>query len=187
LYRQPILWSEGNQILADSINIQMVNNNIDRMNMTSNSFVISQDTIRNFNQVKGRNMIAHFRENKIDRVNVYGNGESIYYVLEDTLTMGMNKSLSSNMLIKFKDNKADRITFYTKPDASFIPPHEIKPPDTRLQGFQWHHKLRPTKEDVLNPGSSKPYLQPVSSEPNNILQEKIPEKIPEVKKLTKMQ
>lgn len=185
LYQQPVLWSEGNQILADSINIQLANNDIDRMNMTSNSFVISQDTIRNYNQIKGRDMVAFFRESRIDRVNVYGNGESIYYVLEDTLVMGMNRSLSSNMLIKFQDNKADRITFYTKPDASFIPPHEIKPPDTRLQGFKWYEELRPKKEDVLKPRTSSPVQEPVSSDSSEILQEKTD--LPELKKLTEKQ
>ncbi|CAN5572106.1 OstA-like protein [soil metagenome] len=185
LYQQPVLWSEGNQILADSINIQMANNDIDRMNMTSNSFVISQDTIKNFNQIKGRDMVAFFRDSRIDRVNVYGNGESIYYVLEDTLTMGMNRSLSSNMLIKFKDNKADRITFYTKPDASFIPPHEIKAPDTRLQGFKWYEELRPKKEDVLKPKSKVPGTEPISSESDLILRGK--SALPELKKLTKKQ
>lgn len=185
LYRQPVLWSEGNQILADSINIQLANNDIDRMNMTSNSFVISQDTIKNYNQIKGRDMVAFFKDSRIDRVNVFGNGESIYYVLEDTLTMGMNRSLSSNMLIKFKDNKADRITFYTKPDASFIPPHEIKAPDTRLQGFQWYEKLRPKKEDVLKPRNPVPDSEPVSSGSDLILEKK--PVLPETKKLTNKQ
>lgn len=158
LFRNPILWSEGNQIIADSINIQLANNEIDKMNMTANSFVISQDTAKNYNQVKGRDMIAHFKEGKIDKVNVYGNGESLYFVLEENLTVGLNKSLSSNMLIKFSDSRAQKITFYTKPDASFIPPHELKKPDLQLKGFEWKMEMRPDKEEVLRPrdGLTKP-------------------------------
>ncbi|MDQ3535339.1 MAG: Organic solvent tolerance protein OstA [Bacteroidota bacterium] len=151
LFKNPILWSEGNQIIADSINIQMANNKIDRMNLATNSFVISEDTAKNYNQIKGRDMVAFFRESKIDRVNVYGNGESIYFVLEDTITAGMNKAICSNMLIKFKDGRADKITFYSNPDASFIPPHEMNEPDKKLQGFIWHGDLRPDLKEVLKP------------------------------------
>lgn len=151
LYKNPILWSEENQIVADSINIQMANNQIDKMNMSNNAFVISEDTAKNYNQIKGRDMVAFFSANKIDRVNVYGNGESIYYVLEDTLTVGLNKAICSNMLIKFRDSQAHKITFYANPDASFIPPHEIKEPDKKLKGFTWHGEKRPNLEEVLSP------------------------------------
>ncbi|MDQ3393204.1 MAG: Organic solvent tolerance protein OstA [Bacteroidota bacterium] len=167
LYNSPVLWSDGNQISADSINIQMANNKIDRMNMSSNSFVISEDTAKNYNQIKGRDMVAFFNESKIDRVNVYGNGESIYFVLEQALTVGMNKALCSNMLIKFKEAQAHKITFYANPDASFVPPHEMKEPDKKLQGFVWHSEKRPDFKEVLKPRDST-LTKPVENNPAGI-------------------
>ncbi len=150
LYEDPVLWSDENQITADSINIEIINNAVERMNTTGNSFVVSQDTVQNFNQIKGRNMVAHFRNSKIDKVNVNGNGESIYYALEDdTVTVGMNKIICSDMLIKFKEAQIHTISFYTNPDASFFPPHEILEPDTRLSGFNWREEERPKKEEVI--------------------------------------
>jgi hypothetical protein len=36
-----------------------------------------------------------------------------------------------------------------KPDAKFVPPHEITEEDTRLKGFEWRFKERPVREDVV--------------------------------------
>src|SRR5690606_25478988 len=150
LYEDPILWSDANQITADSINIEIINNAVDRMNTTGNSFVVSSDTVNNFNQIKGRDMVAHFRNSKIDKVDVSGNGESIYYALEDdTVTVGMNRIICSDMLIRFKEAQVNTISFYTNPDASFFPPHEILEPETKLNGFSWREEEKPTKEEVV--------------------------------------
>ena len=40
-YKDPVLWSEGNQMTADSIRMLIKNNTIDRIFMNVNSFVIS--------------------------------------------------------------------------------------------------------------------------------------------------
>lgn len=175
LYEDPILWSDENQITADSINIEIINNTVDRMNTTGKSFVVSQDTINNFNQIKGRDMIAYFKDSKIDKVNVIGNGESIYYALEeDTVMVGMNKIICSNMLIKFKEAQMHTISFYTNPDASFFPPHEILEPDTRLGNFKWREEERPTKADVVYQTSlsdstlAEPIIKPLEISKNKL-------------------
>ena len=150
-YDDPVLWNAGNQITADSINITLSNNQIDKLNMKVKSFVISEDTLRQFNQIKGRNMTAFFEENKIDKVNVDGNGESLYYALDetDTYLVGMNKILCSNMVIRFIENQVDNMSFYVKPDAKFIPPHELEAPEKTLKGFHWRIEEKPDKKDVL--------------------------------------
>ena len=156
-YQDPILWTGSNQMKADSINLVIENNTINRMNLTQNSFVIQRDTLRNFNQIKGRRMIAHFGENKIRTINVYGNGESIFHALEnDSIMVGMNNILCSNMLITFDENTVDDISFYTNPEASFIPPHEINDETRHLKGFAWLGEKRPTKREVTDPESNIP-------------------------------
>lgn len=149
-YGDPVLWSDENQISADSIDVEIRNDKIDRMNTYVNSFVVSVDTLDHFNQIKGRDMIAFFKNDEINRVKVIGNGESIYYGLEgDSVTLGMNRILCSDMLIHFKNSKVNEITFYVKPEGRFIPPHEIEEPDTRLNGFSWRVDERPGREDVV--------------------------------------
>ena len=150
-YDDPVLWSEDSQISADSINAEMKNGNIDRLNTSVNSFIISEDSISNYNQVKGRKLTAFFDGNKINKVNVNGNGESLYYILDekDNHLIGMNKIFCSSMKILFKENQVNNIIFITKPDGSLIPPQELKEEDKQLEGFSWRIDDKPSKAAIL--------------------------------------
>ncbi len=156
-YEKPILWTEGNQMTADSISMLLSKNTINKIFMVMNSFVISQDTLRNFNQIKGKKMTAEFASNKINRVIVTGNGESLYYALDDgnKNMMGMNKIVCSHITIRFKEGKVNNLSFYVKPDAQFIPPHELKKEEQKLKGFDWRAKLKPARKDVVKEHSKR--------------------------------
>lgn len=139
-------------MVGDTITVQMRNNQIDQLQLRTNAFVISQDTIKNFNQVKGRQIRALFEEGELQRINVDGNGESIYFVLDEAehFLVGMNRMTCGNMQMNFKEQQLDHINFYQKPEGKFIPPHELQEPDKRLSGFNWRGEERPSKESVLN-------------------------------------
>jgi len=159
-YKKPALWNTGNQMTSDSIRVLLKNRNIDRIFLLSNAFVIGQDSLTNFNQIKGRKMTAYFQNKQIHHVNVEGNGESLYYALQEKeedldsvrlrllFVTGLNKMICSNMRINFVDGRVSTVSAYVKPDAQFIPPHEIKREDTRLKGFNWRWKERPTRNQV---------------------------------------
>ena len=160
-YRDPILWTNENQMTADSIRMLLKNKKIDRIYMVNNSFVASQDSLKNFNQIKGRKMTTYFANKNIHHVIVEGNGESIYHALEEklikkdslilkvTFLVGMNKMICSNIRINFKNGKVKNVNSYVKPDASFFPPHEIKDQDRSLKGFVWKEAQRPKKSEVV--------------------------------------
>ena len=163
-YQDPVLWSQENQINADSIRIEIRGGKIDALYTVDNSFVVSQDTLRNYNQIKGRDMKASFQDGAISRVDVYGNGESIYYILEsDSLMVGMNRILSSDIRIDFVDNALDMIRTRPKTEGSLIPPHEIEEENERLNGFEWRADRRPTKREVVGAESS-PRDEPLGGE-----------------------
>jgi lipopolysaccharide export system protein LptA len=175
-YRDPVLWSDENQMTADSIHMLLKNRNISRIYMVSNSFVVSQDSLLDFNQIKGRKMTTYFENKAIHHVIVEGNGESIYHALEEkkikkdsmllkiTFLAGMNKIICSNMRINFKAGKVNSINFYVKPDASFFPPQDIKEADRKLKGFIWRGSDRPKKKDVVKRGLANT----AKAEPTNV-------------------
>ena len=160
-YGDPVLWTEGNQMTADSISVLVLKKKIDRIYMVSSAFVASSDSLHNYNQIKGRIMTAYFDDKNIHHVIVEGNGESIYYALQEleeqakdttvrvSIVSGMNKIICSNMRLNFQAGKINNISFYVKPDASFIPPHELKKDDTLLKGFRWRAADRPTRGTVV--------------------------------------
>lgn len=186
-YKNPVLWTDGNQMTADSISMLIEKNTISKIFMDFNSFVISQDTSKNFNQIKGRKMIASFRGGKLNRVFVNGNGESIYFALDDKtgLLTGMNNVLCSNIIIRFQAGKVSNISFIKEPDGNFVPPHEIEEENTRLADFKWRAEERPEKKDVVKiPPAINGPAQPSLPE-NKLPKKEVPKKQPPKKDTAK--
>ena len=145
----PILWNGKSQITSDSLKLQLRQGKPHKMYALVNAYLISQDTIFNFNQVRGRDMTAFFKDGNLDYVLVDGNGRSIYFALKEHKEIaGMNKTLCSNMIINFENNELSDISFLTEPDAQFIPPQNIMEPDKKFKGFSWHIDKRPTKSTM---------------------------------------
>lgn len=149
MYNDPVIWSEDAQITADSLNIEIRNNTIDKMILRQNAFVISKDSLDNFNQVRGRDMDVYFKEGFIDRTDINGNGESIYFVPEKPGVTSMNKMKCSNMAIYFKNNFVSQLKAFQEIDGQLVPPAEILGPERRLRGFQWRVDEKPKLQEVV--------------------------------------
>jgi hypothetical protein len=109
-------------------------------------------------------MIAYFEQGNISKIDVNGNGESIYFALEqDTILVGMNKIIGSDLKIEFTENQVSDIRVYVKPQASFFPPHEINDDTRRLADFSWRAAERPSKVQVIQ----RTELQPKPQEDDN--------------------
>ncbi|MEQ6121862.1 OstA-like protein [Reichenbachiella sp. MALMAid0571] len=160
MYDDPILWNHKSQIEADSIDLYLVNDIIDKMKMRKSSFLASEDTLGQFNQVKGRNMTAYFDQGAISAMDINGNGESLYYLLEgDSIMLGMNKILCGDMRIIFKNGDPLTISFYNQPEAELIPPHELSKDKMNLEGFVWRKAEKPTLEDVVSYYRKEGYVE----------------------------
>ena len=150
LNRDPVIWQARNQLTADSMNLRFKHGQLDRASLFANAFAIQEDTVQDYNQVKGRNMVAYFRRSQMARIDVLGNAESLYFTLEgDTAMSGMNKSFSASMTLRFADNKIKHLTWLTNPEASYAPIHELKATDKELKGFRWRPTERPTRRVVF--------------------------------------
>ncbi len=144
-FKNPVIWTDKSQLTADTLIATLLNNNIDQLRMRKNAFLISEDSISQYDQVKGRNMLAQFRNEYIKQVDVNGNGQSIYFALEDgNKLMGLNRVDCANMIMRFEgENILQDIVFIKNPEAKFIPPHELKATDMRLPDFLWRSSERP--------------------------------------------
>lgn len=159
MFGAPVLWSDGNQMSADSVSILVRNSTLEKMDMQNNAFVITKDSVDNFNQIKGRNLTASFKDDELSQVYVSGNGESVFfqYSEESGELMGMNTILCSDIGLYFKDQKLTNASFLGNPEGRFIPPHVLKDEDKQLSGFSWREQERPDKASVVA-GSPKAVL-----------------------------
>jgi lipopolysaccharide export system protein LptA len=123
LYRDPVIWDNKSQISADSIRFLIANEEIDKVYLTQKAFTISKDSIGNFNQMKGRKMTGYFKDQKVSRLHIQGNGESIYFdLIGDSTLRGMNKMLCANIIMFFEEGKLVKANWLVKPEGEFKPP-----------------------------------------------------------------
>lgn len=150
-YTNPVLWSNQNQLTADSISLILSGSKIHAMELRVNSFIASlEDSVR-YNQIRGKNMTGYFNNNELYKINVNGNGQTIYYIRNDKKQLsGVNRAECSDMLIFLNESKVQRISLLTQPDATLYPVKELNPLELRLKGFSWLKFLQPTsKQDIF--------------------------------------
>lgn len=150
MHKDPVLWSEENQLSADLIDIHTRNKKLDFIQMHHSAFICSQEDSGKFNQIRGKDMIGFFRDGELFKIDVIGNGQTIYYAIEDNKIVGVNQAESSDLTIYIRDKKIYKITMITKPDGIFNPLEEVKDDPLVLKGFSWHDDVRPkTKWDIF--------------------------------------
>ncbi|HNW57928.1 MAG TPA: OstA-like protein, partial [Bacteroidales bacterium] len=99
LYDKPVIWSKENQLTSDSMAVFTKNRMTDRLELYNTAFVTSQvDTIR-FNQIKGKSLTGYFKNNELFKIDIKGNGEAIYYLLDGENVAGVNQSQCASMEI----------------------------------------------------------------------------------------
>ncbi len=158
LFRSPIIWSGANQLLADSISLQVANSEITHIFLNGNSFIAAKaDSVENvnkdslqFNQIKGKSMIGFLSKNKLFRIDVNGNGQTIYYTKnKKQKNFGVNRAECSDLIIYVDENKVKGISLLNEPDGTLFPIKELAINELRLKGFKWLEENKPTKKEDI--------------------------------------
>lgn len=149
-YDNPIIWSDTTQFVADSINIELANGQIDQIFLKKNALMLNSPDEEFFNQIKGKEILVRFDSSEIRTMFVEGNAEAVYYALdEEDAYIGVNKTACSEMLVLFGDNEVKTITFYQKPKGRLEPMRLAKHEELKLEGFDWQIEKRPGDIDAL--------------------------------------
>ncbi len=151
LIEKPLIWSDKNQLSAEYIELRLSDNKIKTMLLQKSAFLVEQDDSTQFNQIKGKEMTGYFNDNKLKKVLVQGNSESVYFVRdENKFLIGVNKSVSSNLTIYLKNNEIHSILYLTEPIATLTPLKELSKNELILKGFFWEIEKRPkNKFDIF--------------------------------------
>tara|TARA_B110000305_G_scaffold223498_1_gene268104 strand:- start:140 stop:1681 length:1542 start_codon:yes stop_codon:yes gene_type:complete len=152
MYREPIMWSEANQMTAEFIEIKQFDGEIKYFSLLKNAFIISEVDTAKYNQIKGKDMVGLFQNSELYRINVLNNGQTIYYAEndEDSTYIGVNKAVCSNMVIRLDSSEIKTITFLTQPTATLYPLEQVSIAELILEGYKWYGNIRPKrKEDIF--------------------------------------
>ena len=151
LFKKPVVWNADQQAEGDTIYLYMANNKVERTELRSNSYIFNDTKYpKMYNQIKGRDIDAFFKENEIQRAVVMGNAESVYYATDDSEKfVGLNRAEGARIKMLFENKQVQRIVFYNKPKGAFYPMEKIEEKDRFLDGFSWKEKLRPKSREQL--------------------------------------
>jgi len=143
LYTNPVIWTGSNQMTADYIEMVNRSNQPNLVKMDRNAFIVAQEDSIRFNQIKGRNMVGYIKDNQLYKIDVDGNGQSLYYARDKNGIIGLNKAQSSSIVIHLVKSKVKKIVFVKQPDGTLMPLMKIAVTDKLLPGFKWLEQIRP--------------------------------------------
>jgi len=104
-----------------------------------------------FDQIKGKDMVGYVINNKLNNIEVNGNGQTLWYAKEKEEIIGLNRAESSKISIRFREGKIYSISFLNSPEGELKPLTELSEGDKELKGFDWKIYLRPlSKYDIFD-------------------------------------
>lgn len=151
---RPMIWSQGTQISADTIFMQIINQQMDNALLKDNAFMVNVvlDSVQ-FNQMKGRKITAFFKNNSINKLFVDGNAENLVFSTNEKLGVVTEMFHDRGARIKVQMDNNEIIDYITvkKVDQKVYPFIMVTQENEILPGFIWRPQDRPTsKEDLLN-------------------------------------
>lgn len=152
MFYDPVIWASGNQLTGGYIQIKNYNGKVHWMEMIERSFIITEEDTGKYNQIAGKYTKNFFKDGKLDRISVKGNGKTLYYAREedDGSYIGVNQATCEDLYIYLDSNEVRKIKFYQEPVSKLSPLDQIAKSELLLTGFSWRIKEKPMKpEDVF--------------------------------------
>lgn len=152
MYKDPILWNEGVQLLGEVVKVYMDSTSINWVNVINQTLYAEAMDSVNYNQIKGQEMRFYFNEGKLSEMQVIGSVEIVFYPLDkDGTYVGMNTTVSGSAFAYLKEGQVDKVVVPKNSKGVFYPMGQ-RPADKRfLDNFAWFDYVRPTsKDDIFN-------------------------------------
>ncbi|HJD87509.1 MAG TPA: LPS export ABC transporter periplasmic protein LptC [Empedobacter falsenii] len=160
-YKDPILWSDDNQVTGDFIEAytNAKTEKIDSMKVFNNAFVIAKvDTIseNEFHQIKGKYLTVLFQDDKIDFIDVEENAVALTY-MDDTdpktkerERYGVNISYCGIIEADVVGNEVELVACRIKSDGKMYPLSKFPEEMRYLPDFKWRISERLNKwQDIF--------------------------------------
>jgi len=145
MYHEPVLWSDNNQLSGDFIQAFTKNKKINKVYIQHAAMAVQHEDSVYFNQLSGKEIIAHIDSGQLKRVNVNGNAETIYYPRDDkdSTLVGLNKTQSSFVTMYLKNKKIQRVVLTSASNGNMYPLTQLSGGDIYLKNFFWLKDERP--------------------------------------------
>lgn len=145
---RPTVWYERTQLSGLEIDIQLLDEKIQRLTATSEPFVAQQDSVTmRINQMLGDSLVIHFADEAITRIDVIENAELLlHYNDEQNNPDGALNLRASGINILFEDAEVADMTAHGGVEGqAFEESEELI--DKKLDRFNWSPDARPMRPE----------------------------------------
>lgn len=159
MYYNPVCWTDNYQLSGDTVRFTILDSIHSTIELCKSGFIVGslfEDT--EFNQIKGLNIKGFLEDKNLQRVDIVGNAECVYYIQEEDSTLiGINTSITSEMRIYLDSNHIQQIRYFDAPNGQVYPDEKMEDKNRKLLGFRWLDLYRPRKPEDL-------YVNPIPRE-----------------------
>lgn len=158
MYRDPVLWHGEEQLLGELVKVYSNDSTIERAHIINQALAIERFDSAHYNQVMGKEMIAHFEGGEIKETEVNGNVLTIYHPIDekDSTIIVMVYAEGSYLRMFMKDRKMDKGMFVGKTTGTAYPLDQVPAGKDRLAAFVWFDYMRPQGKDDIFDWRGKP-------------------------------
>jgi lipopolysaccharide export system protein LptA len=142
LRRAPVIWYRETQLLGDSIDIFLAKRKLRRLHVTGNAVAVSRsDSLYpgRYDQMTGDRIAMHFDQGGLRETDVDGRAISLYFLYDDSLANGLNKTSGDRIQMHFAGGKATTITVYGGVEGQYVPENMVgrREHEYDLPGTAW--------------------------------------------------
>ncbi len=152
MYRDPIVWQEGQQLLGEQIKAWRNDSTLDSVYVINQALSVDCIDSTRYNQLACKEIHTYFNGKNpyliVADMNVYANN---FTFDDDSLLVGMNHIETSQLRIYLENRKIQRIVSPTTASGAMYNPLRIPFEVRYLENFAWFDYVRPLdKDDIFN-------------------------------------
>ena len=150
LFKNPVIWTQENQVTGDTIYLFTSNKKPARFSVFENAVAISKVAKDFYNQVKGNFITGYFTDGNINFIKAKGGAENIYFAADESgAFIGLNRSTSDVIDVYFEDRKPEKVILRNNLEGTIYPIRQANPSELQVRGFKWLEDKRPKSKFEL--------------------------------------
>src|SRR3989339_527592 len=138
-----LIITDSLKLYTDSIQLVIDNKKLRKVEFLSNAFAMAKEDSLHYNQLKGTDIILHFKEGELSRVDAFGGINMYVFVAEDSVLTTMNHKECKTMTARIADQNLQQAHYIDNAKSVLYPLIDLEPSRKRLKGFTIRDSERP--------------------------------------------
>lgn len=147
LLRKPVVWSGERQVMGNRIEVHLNDSTADWAYLPESGMVAEHIDENFYNQMSGSRMKAWLENQKIKRLEVDGNVQTVFMPQDkDSTYSKLVNAESSFLTVEFDGGKVKHLRMWPEVSGNVTPVGKVRNDMKYLPGFRWLEAMRPRRQ-----------------------------------------